>query len=109
MILGLLGLILACVGLIALVVVHDRFTLGRILLVGASLILTPLFGYVMSLRGRGRRESRRRAIARQAALQAELEHLVTPEAIRATADGDGDGLTVDSERLTEDGDVKRET
>lgn len=82
--LALLGLILACAGMIVLI--GNNFTLGRILLIAASLILTPMFGYVISIRGRARRGARDRAIARKAELDAQMTAFVTPEGIRATAD-----------------------
>ncbi len=84
LILAVLGLVLACVGMIVLI--GNNFTLGRILLIGASLILTPLFAYVISMRGRARRGARTRAIARKAELDAEMVAFLTPEGIRATAD-----------------------
>jgi hypothetical protein len=84
--LAILGLVLACAGLTALILSPRDFTLGRWLLIFSSLILTPLFGYVISMRGGARREARRRAVARKAELDAKLAHLVTPETIRATAD-----------------------
>lgn len=84
LILAVLGLVLACVGMIVLI--GNNFTLGRILLIGASLILTPLFAYVISMRGRARRGARTRAIARKAELDAQMAAFVTPEGIRATAD-----------------------
>ena len=86
LVLATLGLVLACAGVTALILSPRDFTLGRWLLIFASLILTPLFGYVISMRGGARRAARRRAIARKAELDAQLAHLVTPEAIRATAD-----------------------
>jgi hypothetical protein len=79
-----LGLVLSCAGMTALIA--NNFSLGRVLLIGASLILTPLFAYVISIRGRARRSARDRAIARKAELDAQLAAFVTPEAIRATAD-----------------------
>jgi hypothetical protein len=82
--LAILGLILACAGMIVLI--GNNFTLGRILLIGASLILTPMFAYVISMRGRARRSARDRAIARKAELDAQMAAFVTPEGIRATAD-----------------------
>jgi hypothetical protein len=82
--LALLGLILACAGMIVLI--GNNFTLGRILLIAASLILTPMFAYVISIRGRARRGARDRAIARKAELDAQMAAFVTPEGIRATAD-----------------------
>jgi hypothetical protein len=84
--LAVFGLVLACAGVTALVLSPRDFTLGRWLLIGSSLILTPLFAYVISMRGGARRAARRRALARKAELDAQLAHLVTPEAIRATAD-----------------------
>jgi hypothetical protein len=81
--LAVLGLILACAGMIVLI--GNNLTLGRILLIGASLILTPMFAYVISMRGRARRSARERAIARKAELDAQMAAFVTPEGIRATA------------------------
>src|SRR5689334_13908744 len=84
--LALLGLVFACSGVAALFLSPRAFTLGRWLLILSSLILTPLFAYVLSMRGSARRAARRRAIARKQELDAQLAQMVTPEAIRATAD-----------------------
>jgi hypothetical protein len=86
-----LGLVLSCVGMTALIA--NNFSLGRVLLIGASLILTPLFAYVISIRGRARRSARDRAVARKAELDAQLAAFVTPEGIRATADQPDPALT----------------
>lgn len=86
-----LGLVLACAGMIVLV--GNNLELGRILLIGASLILTPLFAYVISMRGSARRSARDRAVARKAELDAQMTAFLTPEAIRATADQPDPALT----------------
>jgi hypothetical protein len=84
--LGFLGLFFACAGVSALFLSPRDFSLGRWLLIISSLILTPLFGFVISMRGSARRSARRRAIDRKQELDAQLAQMVTPEAIRATAD-----------------------
>jgi len=81
---GALGLVSACVGLGVLI--GGDFTLGRWFVLASSLILTPLFIYVLSLRGSARRTQRRLAEARKAELDTELAAFVTPDAIRATGD-----------------------
>ena len=62
-----------------------NYGLGKWLLVAASLILTPLFAYMIGLRGGARRRMRRAAEARKAELDQQLTAFVTPDAIRATA------------------------
>jgi hypothetical protein len=104
--LGFLGLLLACSG--CAVLVPGNFTLGRWLLLGASAILTPLFIYIISMRGSARRAARTRAIARKAELDAELTAMVTPEAIRATADAPDPAAPPAGDLRTEEG-VTRET
>ena len=100
--LAVLGLVLACAGLAALFLSPRDFTAGRWLLILSSLILTPLFAYVINMRGPARRAARRRAIARKQELDAQLAQFVTPESIRATADQPDTGGMRNEERVMSD-------
>ncbi len=82
---GIIGLVFACVGLSQAVFARSvgDLTGARPALIIAWLILMPLFGYMISLRGRARKSARQRALARKAALDAEAARLRTPDGVRA--------------------------
>ena len=85
---GIIGLVFACVGLSQAVFARTvaDFAGARLPLIIAWLILMPLFGYMISLRGRARKSARQRALQRKAALDAEAARLRTPEGVRAAGD-----------------------
>jgi len=79
------GVLFACAGLVGLVQARTfaDWSGARWLLIIAWLILMPLFGYLVRLRGTARQASRRRALERKRALDAQAAVLRTPEGIRA--------------------------
>ncbi len=86
---GIIGLAFACVGLSQAVFARTvaDFTGARPALIIAWLILMPLFGYMISLRGRARKSARQRALARKAALDTEAARLRTADGVRAAGNG----------------------
>jgi hypothetical protein len=87
LVVAVLGVLFACAGLVQTLTAANSTDIGnaRPLLVVAWLILTPLFVYMMTLRGRARRVARDRALEEKRTLDAEVARLRTPEGIRAIA------------------------